>query len=248
MAFIPIKDYNPLQRIHFQAVTFALIGACVVAFLWQMSLPEAESIYIGGLIPAVLTGEVDADLPLPAELTIVTSMFLHGGFMHLVGNMLYLWIFGDNVEDALGHVRFVAFYLLCGAAAAGAQVLSDPASVIPMVGASGAISGVLGAYLVLHPRTQVLVMVFGRLMTRLSAFWVLGLWIGLQVVSAAAQPADVEGGTAWWAHIGGFIAGLVLVAPMRQKGVPLFDRDPVPGARGPGAAGRSRIPDSGSRG
>ncbi|MCZ6523505.1 MAG: rhomboid family intramembrane serine protease, partial [Alphaproteobacteria bacterium] len=161
---IPLHDDNP-TRIR-PLVTVALIVLCVLAFLWQISLGEVDQqrLVAGlGLIPVVLLGQ--AELPpmlelVPAELTVVTSMFLHGGWMHLIGNMLYLWIFGNNIEDAMGHWRFVLFYLLCGAAAALAQVLQDPASATPMIGASGAIAGVLGAYLLLYPRARVLVLVF----------------------------------------------------------------------------------------
>lgn len=158
----------------------------------------------------------------PAKLEIVTSMCLHGSFMHLLGNMLFLWVLGDNVEDALGHARFVVFYLLAGVAAALSQLVVEPASSIPVIGASGAISGVIGAYLVLHPHARVRTLVFNTVVA-LPAFVVLGLWILFQLASVAiAEPG--QGGVAWWAHIGGFFAGAILIVPMRQRGVPLFDR------------------------
>ena len=231
---IPLHDDNP-TRIR-PLVTVALIVLCVLAFLWQISLGEVDQrrLVAGlGLIPVVLLGQ--AELPpllelVPAELTVVTSMFLHGGWMHLIGNMLYLWIFGNNIEDAMGHWRFVLFYLLCGAAAALAQVLQDPASATPMIGASGAIAGVLGAYLLLYPRARVLVLVFlGFFVTtlRLPALLVLGFWFVLQFFNAVVA-GEAGGGVAWWAHIGGFVAGLGLILLFRDRRVALLG-----GRRGP---------------
>ena len=168
------------------------------------------------MIPAVLLGvrELPPELVLvPPAMTTLTSMFMHGGWMHLIGNMLYLWIFGDNVEDSMGHVRFVVFYVLCGLAAVFAQALPEPGSTIPMVGASGAISGVLGAYLLLYPHARVLVAIpFGFILhtTRIPAGLVLALWFGLQLLSNMMTPAG-EGGVAFRAHIGGFIAGMALI-------------------------------------
>jgi membrane associated rhomboid family serine protease len=152
-------------------------------------------------------------------------MFLHGGLMHLIGNMLYLWIFGNNVEEAMGHARFLAFYLLCGVAAAFSQAWLNPDSTLPMIGASGALAGVLGAYLLLHPRARVLVLLplgfFVQLMYVPAAF-MLGLWFALQIVSSL-MAAPEEGGVAWFAHIGGFVAGSALVLVFRRRGVKLFD-------------------------
>ena len=241
MALLPLKDDNPLTRIRFQYVTVFLIGACVAVFLWQVSLAAAgETAILGlGAIPAVVFGsrELAPGLVLvPAPLTLITSMFLHGGWMHLLGNMLFLWIFGDNIEDSMGHLRFLVFYLVCGVAAALAHAGLNAGSTVPMVGASGAISGVLGAYLVLHPKTQVLVL-FMYMVTRLPAFVVLGLWIGMQVVNASMIGGAAGGGTAWWAHIGGFLAGAALIVPFRHKTVPLFD--------GKGARRRSGWPPRG---
>jgi rhomboid family protein len=230
---IPLKDSNPLRWIGFPYVTVALIAACVLTFLWQLSLGATGNriVYALGAIPAVLTGDraLPPDLALvPAPLTLVTSMFLHGSWLHLGGNMLFLWIFGDNVEDAMGHVRFLVFYLLCGVLAALAHVAADVHSVIPTVGASGAISGVLGAYLILHPRAEVLTLFF-RFFVTLPAFVVLGVWIGLQALNAYLETGgEAGGGVAWWAHIGGFVAGAVLVVPFRRKSVPLLERDGVP--------------------
>ncbi|MCG8324582.1 MAG: rhomboid family intramembrane serine protease, partial [Thiotrichales bacterium] len=162
----------------------------------------------------------------PAGLTVLTSMFMHGGFMHLAGNMLYLWIFGNNVEDALGHPRFIVFYVLCGCAAVFGQVVQNPSSEIPMIGASGAISGVLGAYLLLYPHARVLVFIplgFYSQLVRLPAGWVLGFWFVLQLVNSAMADPDAAG-VAWFAHIGGFIAGMALVPFMKQRGVSLLHK------------------------
>lgn len=219
---IPLHDDNPTRTT--PVVNWVLIALCVTVFLWQVSLPPEglqAAIYAFGLVPAVLFGE--AALPpevavLPPWMTVFSSMFLHGGWAHLIGNMLYLWIFGDNVEDDLGHGRFLLFYFLCGVAAAMAQALPDPASTIPMVGASGAISGVLGAYLVLHGRAQVLVLIPLGLLTqivRLPATLVLGLWFLMQLLSELLAPEGA--GVAFRAHIGGFVAGMLLAPVMARR-------------------------------
>lgn len=225
---IPIGDDNPSSSK--PVVTVGLIAACVLVFLWQSTLgPEASvrALYGLGMIPAVLFG--DAQLPsevamIPAHLTVLTSMFMHGGWMHLIGNMLYLWVFGNNVEDSMGPRRFVAFYLLCGIGAAMAQAWSEPAAQIPMVGASGAVSGVLGAYLLLYPHARVhLVLPLGFYLHtfHMPAVIVIGVWIVIQLLSsAAAQPG--EGGTAWFAHIGGFFIGMALILAFKRRGVRLF--------------------------
>jgi membrane associated rhomboid family serine protease len=231
--FLPLKDTNPLKVIPFQIVTAGLIAACVIAFLWQISLPEAEGINAllsFGMIPAVLFDfeELPADLAvIPVGATILTSLFLHADWLHLGGNMLYLWVFGDNIEDAMGHVKFLVFYMLCGIAAALAHGLSDPDSISPLIGASGAISGVLGAYLLLHPKVRVIVLLFYRIPLPLPAFIVLGGWVALQFYNVyvdGSLPGNDDGGTAWWAHIGGFVTGMVLITFMKHKDVPLFDR------------------------
>lgn len=218
---IPLSDDNPTRTTPF--VSWTILGACVAAFLWQVSLgPEGmrAAVYSFGLIPDTLLG--DARLPaelyqVPPAVTVLTSMFLHGGWLHLAGNMLYLWIFADNVEDATGHGRFLLFYLLCGVAAALAQALPAPGSQVPMIGASGAMSGVLGGYLLLHPRARVLVLIpLGFLLqaVRMPAVLVLGLWFGLQLLSEAY--AGEGAGVAFRAHIGGFVAGMLLI-PVFKK-------------------------------
>ena len=225
---IPLHDDNPSVIV--PVVSRALIGACVLAFLWQISLGPREGqamVYALGVIPAVLFegARLPPEIALaPPLATVFTSMFLHGGWMHLIGNMLYLWIFGDNVEDSMGHGRFVVFYLLCGVAAVLAQSLPDTHSQIPMIGASGAISGVLGAYLLLYPHARVLVLIplgfFTRLI-RLPAGIVLGLWFALQLFNSLATPPG-GGGVAFGAHIGGFLAGLALIPLFKRREVPLM--------------------------
>lgn len=236
--FLPLKDDNPLRVIAFQVVTVSIIGLCVLVFLWQLSVGAAGGRRIAaglGMVPALLFGarELPVDAIVPAELTLITSMFLHGGWLHLIGNMLFLWVFGDNVEDAMGHFRFLVFYLICGIAGGLFHAAFNPDSVIPTVGASGAISGVLGAYLVMHPRVKVLVLALYRLPIRLPAYIVLGGWIAMQVFFVLADAGGAKGGVAWWAHIGGFATGLLLVIPFRRAHVPRVRLEPPPRHRGP---------------
>ena len=240
---IPLHDDNPLRHIRFQYVTVAIIALCVAVFLYQATLDaKAERIFVMsfGAIPAAVFGlaERGAEIAaIPSSATLLTSMFLHGGFMHLAGNMLFLWVLGDNVEDAMGHSRYVVFYLLAGLAAALTHAGFEPASKIPMIGASGAISGVIGAYLVLHPQAPIKTLVV-RFIVYLPAWVVLGLWIAFQVFNATMAPKGA-GGVAWWAHIGGFVAGAILIFFFRKRDVPLFDKGYVRPARR-----RSIIPDS----
>jgi membrane associated rhomboid family serine protease len=224
---IPLKDDNPSELKPVVAV--ALIVACVSVFLWQSGLdgPAIEHAFLAlGAIPAVLSGDLRLEpqfVWVPAWATVLTSMFLHGGWLHLGGNMLYLWIFGDNVEDAFGHFRFAAFYAVCGAAAVAAQVMPAPHSQVPMVGASGAISGVLGAYLLLYPRARILVAIPLGLyldVRRLPAIVVLALWFVMQLVSSLLGGGHE--GIAFRAHVGGFVAGLALAPWLRRPGVPLL--------------------------
>jgi membrane associated rhomboid family serine protease len=224
---IPLHDDNPTRTI--PVVTMLLIIACSFAFFWQLSLGPAvqQAIYGLGLIPVVFLNldRLPPDMAMvPTWATVVTSMFLHGGWMHLIGNMLYLWIFGNNVEDIMGHKRFVVFYVLCGLAAALGQSLPNPESNIPMIGASGAVSGVLGAYLLLFPHARILVAIpLGFIVhtTRLAAGWVLAFWFVLQIVNSYFSQQQ-EGGVAWGAHIAGFVAGMVLIPLFKQRGVQFF--------------------------
>jgi len=221
---IPLRDDNPTTLP--PTVTIGVIALCALAFLWQQSLSqeaEIRAVYAYGVIPAVLLGgdRLPPEIArIPAALTVLTSMFLHGGWLHLIGNMLYLWIFGNNIEDVLGHVRFVLFYVLCGAAAALTQSGLDTQSTVPMIGASGAIAGVLGAYAVLFPRAHVLVLLplgFFSQVLRLPALLVLGFWFVLQFLEGGIARPGGEGGVAYWAHIGGFVAGAGLIFLMRPR-------------------------------
>ena len=214
---IPLKDDNPTSGR--PTVTYFLIGACVVVFFMQLgseSYRTGQLFYSYGLIPSVLMGHDQLPLDLyavPAYMTIFSSMFMHGGFMHLIGNMLYMWIFADNIEDTLGQKNFIIFYLLSGIGAAMAQVFMDTNSQVPMVGASGAIGGVLGAYLINHPHARVLVLIpfgFFSQLIKIRALYVLGFWFILQFISSG-------GGVAYAAHIGGFISGMILILFFNKK-------------------------------
>jgi len=207
---IPISDVIPSRTT--PVVTIGLILANAIAFLLQQFLNDLEvrplfTMY--GLVPAEFT--------LPA---VITSMFLHAGWLHFLGNMLYLWIFGDNVEDRVGHGRFLLFYVLCGAAAAVGQTLANPGSTVPMVGASGAIAGVMGAYFFLFPHSRVLtfvaVFIFYIDLIEIPAVFFLGFWFVLQLLSGVGSLGASSGGVAFWAHAGGFLAGVALIALMRR--------------------------------
>ena len=226
---IPLRDDNPTTLA--PVLTVSLIVACSLVFLYQVTLPPDQDeafILHYGAVPSVVVGGAATGamaVGLPATLTLLTSMFLHGGWMHLIGNMLYLWIFGNNIEDAMGHVRFLVFYLVCGIAAALSHALTDLQSTIPMVGASGAISGVLGAYLLLYPRAQVLVLIPMGLMTRtmqVPAALVLGFWFLLQLLSGGASLGRGGGGVAWFAHVGGFLAGMALIGLFKRADIPFL--------------------------
>jgi membrane associated rhomboid family serine protease len=225
---IPLHDDNPTEVQ--PVVTIAILVSVALVFLYQASLgPEygQRLIFKLGVIPAVLLGEARLPPELGATLpvfSIVTSMFLHGGFMHLAGNMLYLWIFGNNVEDAMGHARFIVFYVLCGIVAALGQVLQAPHSEIPMIGASGAISGVLGAYMLLYPHARVLVLVplgFVWQTFSMPAIGVLGLWFLIQVLSSLAAGGD-RPGVAFMAHVAGFVAGMALIPVFKYRRMRLW--------------------------
>ena len=215
---IPLKDDNPTSSK--PIITYFLIGSCTLIFLMQFSSEAYQTgrlFYSYGLIPSVLMSHNELPLDLyvvPSFITIFTSMFMHGGFMHLIGNMLYMWIFADNNEDNLGPLKFLIFYLLAGVGAAMTQVLVDTQSQIPMVGASGAIGGVLGAYLINHPKAKVLVLIpfgFFSQIIKIKALYVLGFWFILQFISSG-------GGVAYAAHIGGFVSGMILILFFNKKG------------------------------
>lgn len=215
---IPLHDDNPTRR--FPVATVVLIALNVAVFVFQLTLPRhgltVEGFYLrAGLVPYEIANRVDVppDGLVPIWATVFTSMFIHGGWLHIIFNLLYLWIFGNNVEDRMGRARFVAFYLLCGVAAAAAQVVVRPDSLVPMIGASGAVSGVLGAYILLFPRARVLTVITLVIFFPIVMVpaWVLLLaWFALNLLQAAAT-IGAETGVAYFAHVGGFAAGLVLV-------------------------------------
>ena len=219
----PLKDRNPTRRI--PIVTISLIVLNVVVFLYQLSLGrDLEQFFERfGAVPQSIMSCMSPMEFLPGVLLpMTTSMFLHGGWLHLIGNMLYLWVFGENVEDKLGRPQFVVFYLLCGIIASGLHIVIDPTSSVPMVGASGAISGVLGAYLLMFPGARVVtvipIFVFLQV-AELPALVVLGFWFVIQFFNgmlSLGYEAGGMGGVAWWAHIGGFVAGVILVLPFRR--------------------------------
>ncbi len=212
---LPIQDINPTRR--FPIVNYALIAINVIVFVTQLGLSDREltQVYVTQSVVPYLVSQA----PFAPEtlLDFIRSMFFHGGWAHLLGNMLYLYIFGDNIEDRMGSVMYLGFYLICGFAAGYAQVLIDPTSQIPLVGASGAIAGVLGGYLVLFPNVKVRALVllgyFSRL-TEISALIVLGFWFVLQLFNgfmSLGGTAETGGGVAFFAHVGGFVAGAALV-------------------------------------
>ena len=210
----PISDDNPTQRT--PVITMAIIAICTIVYLFQLGMNDAETsefVLRYGFVPAFAFGRILlSGETLPGAETVLTSMFLHGSILHIAGNMLFLWIFGDNIEDAMGRVRFVIFYLLCGGAAAMAQALPDLSSTVPMIGASGAISGVMAAYLRLYPNVPVRVVFwlgFFAISRHLPAMAVIGLWFVLQLINAALS-LGLESEVAFWAHVGGFVAGLIL--------------------------------------
>lgn len=211
---IPFKDDNPTRIFPF--ITIGLIVINCVVFIWQITSPLGiEKIaYRYGAIPYNLIS-FDVMQPVHPVVSIFTSMFLHGGFLHLAGNMLYLWIFGNNIEDSLGHFRFLIFYLFSGSIAAYSHALTDTQSFIPMIGASGAVSGVLGAYILLFPKAKVYTFFFFGFfwqILRLPAIVVIGFWTVIQIISGlASYGIGQQGGVAWFAHIGGFLVGLITI-------------------------------------
>jgi membrane associated rhomboid family serine protease len=231
----PIRDDNPQILTPYATYAIIVSNALVWFFVqgFGSTFPLADSICSFGLIPAQLLQSLPAGVAVPLggglECVLdggqgwyrsVTSMFMHGSWMHVISNMWFLWIFGNNVEDAMGTARFVAFYLLCGLAAAAFQVVSNGDSLVPMVGASGAIGGVMGAYIVLNPRVHVHMLVFlGLFVTTIAvpAVFMLAYWLVIQLVSGLVSLGGQGGGVAFWAHVGGFVAGMALIFPFRNK-------------------------------
>jgi membrane associated rhomboid family serine protease len=251
----PIRDDNPTFLTPY--ATYALIAANVLAWVLLQGMGAepmlGRSVCTLGLIPGELLHNIEPGIRIPAGpstvcvlndashwYTVVSSMFLHGGWLHLIGNMWFLWIFGNNVEDSMGHVRFVVFYLLGGLAAAAAQVLVNPASTVPMVGASGAIGGVMGAYILLYPRVHVHMLIFlGFFVTTIAvpAVFMLAYWLALQLISGLVSLGNGGGGVAFWAHVGGFATGATLVLLFRDPR--LLARHPYYGWSGNASPGRT---------
>ncbi len=232
----PISDDNP--RVHFPLATMVIIGLNVVVWVFVQGLGDpralAQSLCLYALVPGELLGNVAPGTQIavsenlacqfdgePNPLSLFSSMFMHGGWFHIIGNMWFLWVFGDNVEDEMGPVRFAIFYLTCGLAAAFAQIVTNPGSLIPMVGASGAIGGVMGGYALLFPRVRVnLLIILGFYVTTVAvpAIFMLGYWFLLQLLQGLPALGTERGGVAFWAHVGGFVAGLALVKLFRHPG------------------------------
>jgi membrane associated rhomboid family serine protease len=225
---IPLRDINPTER--FSIITFCLIALNVAVFVFELAIGDkAGNLFVESfaLIPERLFSAHDkVGGTVPAVVTMFTSMFIHGGFLHIAGNMLYLWIFGNNIEDSTGRLRFIIFYLLCGLIAAYAHAYMNRYSVTPMIGASGAISGVLGAYLLLYPRARVVTLVFFGFYIRaieVPAMVILGFWFLLQFLNAFLSSGST-GGVAWYAHVAGFVAGILLIGVFKRKAVPFGGR------------------------
>jgi len=219
---IPIYDNDPLERSHRAYVTFALIAINIAIFSFQDATSDkvATQILLNfALFPVAVSGEAVTGGFFPPSLTVVTYMFLHGGWLHVLLNMLFLFVFGDNIEDALGRGRYLAFYLLCGMAGGAAHALAAPQSNVPLIGASGAIAGVIAAYMMIRPCARITVLVFGFIPISLASYWVLGFWALSQVWHVVSIQ---KGDTAWWAHVGGLVAGAILITVIRPAGVLLF--------------------------
>lgn len=211
---IPFKDDNPTRLFPFLTIAFIAVNT-VIYFLQIFAAPNpVRTAFAYGAIPHFLLTFTTVQ-PIHPFLTVFTSMFMHGSLLHLISNMLYLWIFGNNIEDRLGHVRFIIFYTLCGLAAAYSHAITSPSSTVPMIGASGAVSGILGAYVLLFPRAKVHTLIFLGFfvqVVRLPAVFVIGFWIVIQFINGmVSKGVASHGGIAWFAHIGGFIAGIAMI-------------------------------------
>jgi membrane associated rhomboid family serine protease len=220
---IPIYDNDPLDRNPYAVVTWALIAINIVVFFVTLSASEEGMLVLVrdyAVIPAAITGKLELGGGLPPFTSLFTYMFFHAGWSHIIGNMLFLWVLGDNIEDAFGSVRFLVFFMLCGAAGGVAHLLSTPNSVAPLIGASGSVAGIVAAYLMLRPCAKITILLFGFIPLALGSAWVLGFWVLAQVWNVLSAAG---GDTAWWAHIGGFVAGAVLTLVFRRPDVALFE-------------------------
>ena len=228
--FVPLHDANSLKHIRLQFVTIGLIIANIAVYFLNLTGSADQITFVQvalAFIPSEFSGGpviYETGLPVHEGVTLFTYAFFHADLLHLGGNLLFLWVFGDNVEDAMGHFKVLIFYLLCAAGGALLHHFINPSSEIPLIGASGAIAGVLAAYLVLHPKVKIWVLAFARIPIRIPAWIALALWIGMQVVMLFSAPDDQ---VSWGAHVGGIIAGLVLVFVFKRRDVPLFDKQIV---------------------
>jgi membrane associated rhomboid family serine protease len=224
--FLPLHDGVPLRYLKMPIATRLLIAVCVVAYPLTFYGPIGPDWVVGGLglIPSVFFGTeaLPEGLPfVPVWMTLFTSLFLHGSLFHLLGNLVFLWVFGDNVEDAMGHLRFLAFFLLCGAAAGLTHAFMDPESGRPLIGASGSIAGVVAAYLILYPRVRLWGLFLNGIPLRLPALFAIAFWLVVQLVSALL---GADEGVGWFAHLGGFVAGVILIPVMRRRYDPVLAR------------------------
>jgi membrane associated rhomboid family serine protease len=218
---MPLYDDNPFKQPHAPVVSWSLICITIVAFIFEFSAKDDPLVVANqfGVIPAAVTGVYSFPGAISPLLTLVSYQFLHADIVHLIGNLIFVWVFADNVEQALGRLRFLAFYLLVGAAGALAFVFSDPGSKVPLIGASGSVSGIVIAYLMLRPCAKLTALVLG-IPLRISAYWIIGVFIAIQFINlGAATKSDV----AWWCHVGGMLAGALLFPLMKQPGVKLFE-------------------------
>ena len=223
--FLPLHDQNPIRHVKFPYVTYGLLGLNVVVFLIQLAMPNYGFEWFTveyGMVPLVVRNVVEQPVVwLPDWANLATYAFLHADWLHLLSNMLFLWIFGDNIEDAMGHVKFLIFYLLCAVLAALAHLAFHIDANGPLIGASGAVAGVMGAYILLYPHARVFVLlrIVIPIPLPIPALWMLGVWIATQlfyVLVGSEEPV------AWWAHLGGVVAGAALAVPFKRREVPLF--------------------------
>src|SRR5688500_1481956 len=223
--FLPLHDQNPIRHVKFPYVTYALIGLNLVVFLFQLAMGNYGFEWFAveyGMVPIVVRNVVEQPVAwLPDWANLVTYAFLHADWLHLLSNMLFLWVFGDNIEDAMGHVKFLVFYLLCAVLAGLTHIAFNFDSYGPLIGASGAVAGVMGAYILLYPHARVFVLlrIVIPIPLPIPALWMLGVWIATQifyVVIGSQEPV------AWWAHLGGIAAGALLAVPFKRREVPLF--------------------------
>jgi membrane associated rhomboid family serine protease len=225
----PIYDGNPFALKTPPVITWSLIVINIAVFVWELGIGAGDlEVQMASILPLTFRPEgvfhhtVIPGQWLPWEFTLVTHTFVHGGWAHLIGNMAFLWVFGDDVEDALGRVRYLVFYFLCGAFGAIAHFLANPFSNVPLLGASGAIAGIVAAYLMLHPCRKIWVLALMRIPLHIAAEWVLGFWIVVQILNVVFSN---DKAVAWWTHIGGLVAGAILIVVLRPAGVKLFDCD-----------------------